>query len=202
MRSSLWIGYWHAPNASARNRLPENGSPSRTGSGARGTPPSAACEFAAATSEPTRAASRERTEGERGCAPRPAPRPRTSRIPFSDTLARKTALRPRCGTWQIRLVTSLDWSRVAFTEHMTEAAEVVAECDVVLDFEIERATYAVRVYRPLKGASQAFFAVGTNREDPQGFRPVGEGPTPEDALQACLNTAGVYHRRRVKQAGG
>jgi len=111
-------------------------------------------------------------------------------------------LRPARATWQIRLVASLDWSRVAFTEHMTEAAEVVAECDVVLDFEIERATYAVKVYRPLKGASQAYFAVGTNREDPQGFRPVGEGPTPEDALQACLNTAGVYHRRRVKQAGG
>ena len=97
---------------------------------------------------------------------------------------------------------SLDWSRVTFTEHMTEAAAVVGECEVVLDFGIERATYAVRVYRPLKGGGEGFFAVGTNRDDPQAFRPVGEATTPEDALQACLNAAGVYHRRRVKQAGG
>jgi len=111
-------------------------------------------------------------------------------------------LREASGTWQIRRVASLDWSRVTFTEHMTEAAAVVGECDVVLDFGSERATYAVKVYRPLKGGGEAFFAVGTNREDPAGFRPVGDAATPEEALQACLNAAGVYHRRRVKQAGG
>jgi hypothetical protein len=111
-------------------------------------------------------------------------------------------LRAARGSWQIRPVASLDWSRVTFTEHMTEAAAVVGECEVVLDFGSERATYAVKVYRPLKGGGEAFFAVGTNREDPHAFRPVGEGSTPEDALQTCLNTAGVYHRRRVKQADG
>ncbi|HSV07375.1 MAG TPA: hypothetical protein VLI07_12710 [Candidatus Binatus sp.] len=105
------------------------------------------------------------------------------------------------GTWQIRSVVSLDWSRVTFTEHMTEAAAVVAECEVVLDFGSERATYSVKVYRPLKGG-EGFFAVGTNREDPGAFRPVGDAATPEEALQACLNAAGVHHRRRVKQAGG
>ena len=106
------------------------------------------------------------------------------------------------GTWQIRPVPSLDWSRVTFTEHMTEAAAVVGECEVVLDFGSERATYTVKVYRPLKGGGQGFFAVGTNRGDPEGFRPVGDAATPEEALQACLNAAGVHHRRRVKQAGG
>jgi hypothetical protein len=96
----------------------------------------------------------------------------------------------------------LDWGRVTFTEHMTEAAAVVAECHVVLDFGSERATYQVKVYRPLKGAEARYFAVGTNRDDPAGFRPVGDGDTPEVALQLCLDNAGIYHRRRVKQAGG
>ena len=85
---------------------------------------------------------------------------------------------------------------------MTEAAAVVAECHVVLDFGSERAAYEVKVYQPLKGGADGFFAVGTNREDAQGYRPVGEGTTPEDALQICLNAAGVYHRRRVKQTEG
>ena len=112
------------------------------------------------------------------------------------------ALRGASGAWQIRPVASLDWSRVTFTEHMTEAAAVVGECEVVLDFGSERATYVVKVYRSLKGAGEGFFAVGTSREDPEGFRPVGDAGTPEEALQACLNAAGVYLRRRVKQAGG
>ena len=41
--------------------------------------------------------------------------------------------------------------------------------------------------------------IGTNPADGQGFRPVGAGTTPEEALQGCLNDAGVHHRRRVKQ---
>src|SRR5262245_18320376 len=97
----------------------------------------------------------------------------------------------------------MDWRRIAFTEHMTEAAAVVAECVVVLDFGTELATYDVTVYEALKGGGDdRFFALGTGREDPQGYHPVAGGATAEDALQACLNAAGVYHRRRVKQAGG
>jgi hypothetical protein len=98
----------------------------------------------------------------------------------------------------------LDWSRILFTEHMTEAGAVVAECQVVLDFApVERAVYEVKVFEALKGAAadERYFAVATNRDDPAGFRPVGMAATPEEALQSCLNDAGVYHRRRVKQAG-
>ena len=98
----------------------------------------------------------------------------------------------------------IDWSRVQFTEHMTEAAALVAECQVVLDFgPPEQAEYEIKVYASLKAASpDPYFAIGIRRDDPAGFRPVGSAATPEDALQACLNAAGVYHRRRVKQAGG
>jgi len=42
-------------------------------------------------------------------------------------------------------------------------------------------------------------AVGVNRADADGFRPVGTADTPEDALNACLAKAGVHHRRLVKQ---
>jgi len=98
----------------------------------------------------------------------------------------------------------IDWARVTFTEHMTEAAAVVGECHVVLDFPpSERATYAIKVYAALKGeGAEPYFALGTNPDDPSGYRPVGGGNTPEEALQACLANAGVHHRRRVKQAGG
>lgn len=95
----------------------------------------------------------------------------------------------------------VDWSRVHFTKHMVEAAEVVAECQVAFDFEgAEQVCYEVKVLRPLKGASQrAFFAIATDRTSPGGFRPLGEGDTAEEALDDCLRNAGIHHRRRVRQ---
>ena len=96
----------------------------------------------------------------------------------------------------------IDWSRVVFTDHMPEAAVVEGQCQVVFDFGgTERACYEITVLRPLKGAgAQPFVAMGRDRELPQGYRPFGEGATPEEALQECLAAAGVYHRRRVKQS--
>jgi hypothetical protein len=98
----------------------------------------------------------------------------------------------------------MDWSRVRFTEHMVEAAEVVGECQVAFDFEgREQTCYEVKVLRMLRGASAApYVAVAANRADPGGFRPVGEGDTGEAAVEACLREAGVYHRRRARQAPG
>jgi hypothetical protein len=96
----------------------------------------------------------------------------------------------------------LDWSRVTFTEHMPEAAAVEGQCQVVVDFgDPERACYEIVVLRALKGGDASpFVALGRNRDDAGGFRPVGEGRTAEEALQECLVQAGVYHRRRVKQS--
>jgi hypothetical protein len=96
---------------------------------------------------------------------------------------------------------AVDWSRVRFSEHMTEAAAVVGECHVVLDFG-EPLAYEVKIYQALKGGSEdAYFAVGTRRDDPGGYRPTGTGATAEDAVQRCLEAAGIHHRRKVKQAG-
>ena len=99
---------------------------------------------------------------------------------------------------------AIDWSRIAFTDHMSEAAALVGECQVVLDFTpAVRVQYVVKVYESLKGGGdERYFAIGARAEDPQDFRPIGGGATPEEALQACLNAAGVYHRRHVKQADG
>jgi hypothetical protein len=96
----------------------------------------------------------------------------------------------------------LDWSRVVFTEHMPEAAAVEAQCQIVLDFgPPERVCYEITVLRSLKGeGSQPFFAYGRNLDPASTYRPVGEGASPEEALQECLAEAGLYHRRRVKQA--
>ena len=97
----------------------------------------------------------------------------------------------------------MDWRRIVFTEHMTEAAALIAECQVVLDFGSERASYEVKIYEALKGGgAEPSFAVGRNREDAGGFQPVASADSAEEALQRCLAAAGVYHRRRVKQADG
>ena len=97
----------------------------------------------------------------------------------------------------------IDWSRVRLTEHMSEAAALVGECQVVLDFERgEQTAYEVKVYRTLKGGGgEPYFAIGSARDDPQGFRPFGAAATPEAALETCLANAGIHHRRRVKQQG-
>ena len=84
---------------------------------------------------------------------------------------------------------------------MTEAAAVVAECRVVLDFGRAPVTYAVKVFEELKGGgSTRYFAVGTNDDADDHYRPVGSGDTAETALEDCLARAGIHLRRLVKQA--
>src|SRR5207253_1401765 len=87
--------------------------------------------------------------------------------------------------------------------------EAGSEFDVIVvggvrsGYDVSRAlakgARAVQVGSALATEGPGVFAVGTNPADAAGVRPVGGGTTPEDALQACLNHAGIYHRRRVKQ---
>lgn len=100
-------------------------------------------------------------------------------------------------------MSGIDWTRVRFTQHMVEAAVVVAACQVAFDFEgREQVCYDITVSRVLKGGSDTpFIATAVNRADPAGFRPVGEGDGPEAALEACLAAIGIHHRRRVQQSG-
>ena len=85
----------------------------------------------------------------------------------------------------------MDWRRVAFTEHMTEAAAVEATCHVVFDFGGgERATYEISVFQVLKGTGAPYFATGTNRDQPDAFRPM---PAIEPMWTCC--SKGVDRRR-------
>lgn len=97
---------------------------------------------------------------------------------------------------------TVDWRRVALTEHMTEAAAVVGECHVVFDFGADaRVAYEIKIYGALKaGGDEPYFAIGRSALDPDGYRPFGSAATPEAALEACLASAGVHHRRLVKQS--
>ncbi len=95
----------------------------------------------------------------------------------------------------------MDWAKVAFTEHMIEAAALEATCHVVLAFgPEERATYEIGVFRVLKGAGAGWYAAGHDRDRADGYRPFGEGDSPEEALQACLESAGIHHRRHERQS--
>ena len=96
----------------------------------------------------------------------------------------------------------VDWRRLTLTEHMTEAAAVVGECQVVLDFGLDaRFAYEIKVYETLKDAgNEPYFAIGRSDADPEGYRPFGSAATPEAAVDACLAAAGIHHRRHVKQS--
>ena len=94
----------------------------------------------------------------------------------------------------------MDWDAVVFTEHMVEAAVVESVCQVAFDFgDGAPATYELAVLRVVKGGGAPYFATGRDRDRPDGFRPFGEGATPEAALQACLESAGIHHRRHGRQ---
>jgi hypothetical protein len=54
----------------------------------------------------------------------------------------------------------------------------------------------IRVFRLLKGGAPYF---GAARDEPDGFRPFGEGGTPEETLQACLESACIHHWRGERQ---
>jgi len=95
---------------------------------------------------------------------------------------------------------ALDWSRITFTEHMTEAAAVVGECQVVIDFSpSERAAYEIKVYESLKGATgDRYFALGTNREEPDEE---AHEDRPEDVRDSHLGCSARLERAQGRLPG-
>src|SRR5882672_9554897 len=102
----------------------------------------------------------------RGRSPRAPARCRWARRWWPRGRASSPAWRAASAGRKLRPV-AFDWSRITFTEHMTEAAAVVGECQVVIDFSpSERAAYEIKVYESLKGAGEErYFAVGVSRDD-------------------------------------
>lgn len=91
----------------------------------------------------------------------------------------------------------MDWRRVPFTEHMTEAARVISEAEVVIDFPpAARGWFRVTVFEDLRATDDAerYFARATEKEDPS-IQSLGAAATPEDAATVCLREAGVSLRR-------
>jgi hypothetical protein len=90
----------------------------------------------------------------------------------------------------------MDWRRVPLTSHMVEAACVVGEAEVVIEFsETARGWFRVTVFEDLRLESgDRFFARATEKED-AAIQALASGPTPEDAAAACLREAGISLRR-------
>lgn len=91
----------------------------------------------------------------------------------------------------------MDWRRVTLTSQMTEAARIVSEAEVVIDFgETARGWFRVSVLEDLRAEDNAerYFARAVERDDP-AVQALATGATPEDAASACLREAGVSLRR-------
>lgn len=91
----------------------------------------------------------------------------------------------------------MDWRRVPLTEHMTEAARVVSEAEVVIEFsEAARGWFRITVFEDLRagGDDARYFARAVEKDD-ASIRSLATAATPEDAATACLREAGVSLRR-------
>lgn len=90
----------------------------------------------------------------------------------------------------------MDWRRVELPGPVVEAARIVAEAEVVLDFGGDvRAWFRVSVFEDLRPAGDGgFFARAVEREDPS-LVAVATAATPEEATTLCLAEAGISLRR-------
>ena len=91
----------------------------------------------------------------------------------------------------------MDWRLVPLTEHMTEAARVVSQAEVVIEFsETARGWFHVTVFEDLRSTDDAdrYFARAAEKDD-ASIQSLGAGATPEEAATVCLREAGVSLRR-------
>jgi hypothetical protein len=91
----------------------------------------------------------------------------------------------------------MDWRRVPLTEHMTEAARVVSQAEIVIEFsETARGWFQVTVFEDLRATDDAgrYFARAVEKDDAT-VQALGSGATPEEAATICLREAGVSLRR-------
>jgi hypothetical protein len=91
----------------------------------------------------------------------------------------------------------MDWRRVPLTEHMTEAARVVSEAEVVIEFTpTARGWFRVTVFEDLRAADDAgrYFARAVDKDD-AAIQALGAAATPEEAATVALREAGVSLRR-------
>jgi hypothetical protein len=91
----------------------------------------------------------------------------------------------------------MDWRCIPLTEHMTEAARVLSEAEIVIEFApAARGWFRITVFEDLRATDDAerYFARATEKDDAT-VQALATGATPEDAATACLREAGVSLRR-------
>jgi hypothetical protein len=91
----------------------------------------------------------------------------------------------------------MNWHEVPLTEHVTEAAALVGEAEVVIEFTATaRGWFRLSVFEDLRAtdAQHRFFARAVEKED-AAIQALAAGPTPEDAATLTLREAGVSLRR-------
>lgn len=90
----------------------------------------------------------------------------------------------------------MNWREVPLPEHVVEAARVVGEAEVVLEFTPEaRAWFRITVLEDLRAeGEERYFARAVGKDDPQ-LQALGTGATPEAAATLCLREAGISLRR-------
>lgn len=91
----------------------------------------------------------------------------------------------------------MDWQQIPLADAVVEAAAVVGEAEIVLQFtERSRGWFRLTVFEDLRATDPGarFFARAVEKEDPLVQASVTAG-TPEDAVTLCLREAGVSLRR-------
>jgi hypothetical protein len=94
----------------------------------------------------------------------------------------------------------MNWAEVPMTEHVNEAAAVVGEAELVIEFsEDARGWFRVAVFEDLRAESPdaRYFARATEKTDGSapGLEAIATGPTPEAAATFCIRETGITLRR-------
>ena len=93
---------------------------------------------------------------------------------------------------------AMDWTRVPLVTQVAEAARVVSEAEIVLEFEGGvRGWFRITVFEDLKpGDGDRFFARAVEREDPL-LQAMSTAATPEEALLGKTALEGPRRPRRI-----
>lgn len=91
----------------------------------------------------------------------------------------------------------MNWTEVPLTEHVTEAAAVVGEAELVIEFtENARGWFRITVFEDLRaeGGSDRYFARAVEKAE-GGLEAAASAATPEAAASLCIRETGITLRR-------
>lgn len=90
----------------------------------------------------------------------------------------------------------MDWREVPLTEHMSEAAQVVGEAEVVIEFsQVVRGWFRITVFEDLKSEDEERYFARALEKGGKAIEALATATTPEAAAAFCLREAGISLRR-------